>query len=127
MSQLSKLDITAIRKCERIAIHLSADQQMVRAIKRTGAPYSHDVEHILPASVTIESLRGRQALEGGAASCFALLYNYPNQKCPTASVLRTLMAIFYLSQVERNRGLGLRDLSRHSKSQRRSDDLASHE
>ena len=93
---LTKNDIAAIRKADDLCIHLNKanPQGLIRLIKRKpmfdAKPFEQDQEHLLTASATIETIRGRQALESGAAECFECVGIYHSQHTPVSSILKTL-------------------------------------
>ena len=92
---LTKNDIAAIRGANDICVHLNQrhPQGLVRLIKRkpyNAKPFETDQEHDLTATVTMETFAGRQALESGAAQCFAMAGIFHNQRCEVSSILKTL-------------------------------------
>jgi hypothetical protein len=99
MAALTKTDIAAIRKADQISIHLNTPAYpagRVVLIKRkpyNAAPFETDQEYSLENCETrLETTRGRDALERGAASCFELVSIYHNQHTPVSSILKTLKA-----------------------------------
>lgn len=97
MAALTKTDIAAIRKADQISIHLNANhpQGCVTLIKRkphNAGPFETDQEYPLAAECRIETTRGRDALERGAAQCFDLVYIYHSQNTPVSSILKSLRA-----------------------------------
>jgi hypothetical protein len=92
---LTKDDITAIRSANDICVHLNSrnPQGLVRLIKRkpyNAKPFETDQEHVLTATVNFETALGNNALESGAAECFAMAGIYHNQSSPVSSILKTL-------------------------------------
>jgi hypothetical protein len=92
---LTKTDIAAIRSADDICIHLGArnPQGLVHLIKRkayNAKPFETDQEYILAATVNFETAHGRDALERGAAECFAMAGIYHNQGSPVSSILKSL-------------------------------------
>ena len=89
---LTKMDISAVRKADNLAVNLYEGNQMVRAIKRFPAtdsnPFAHDVEHRIAAPVVLRT--GWRQEAGSNVHCFELLYMYQDQKTPTTCVLNTL-------------------------------------
>lgn len=92
---LTKADIAAIRGANDICIHLSKRNPagLVRLIKRKpydAKPFETDQEYILTATVNFETALGNNALESGAADCFAMAGIYHSQRSPVSSILKTL-------------------------------------
>jgi hypothetical protein len=97
MAALTKTDIAAIRKADQISIHLNERNPAGRVVlikrkKYNAAPFETDQEYPLDSEVRLETTRGRDALERGAATCFELVYIYHNQNTPVSSILKTLRA-----------------------------------
>jgi hypothetical protein len=98
MTTLTKTDVTALRKCDDICVHLNSKSPggLVRAIKRKGYgnpdPFATDLEHIVTAKVEIDTLRGRRALEAGDVHCFAMIGVFHSQHTGESSILKTLRA-----------------------------------
>ncbi len=88
MTALTRTDLIALRKADSLCVHLGKNT-MVRAIKRAdcGEPFARDLEHIIPAEVGFENIRGR---DNAAAECFAMVNLYPSQKHSAVLILRTL-------------------------------------
>jgi hypothetical protein len=93
---LTKDDIHAIRNADDICVHLGSHnpQGLVRLIKRkpyNAKPFETDKEHVLQdVRVTMETIRGVDAVERGVAECFAMAGIYHDQGTPVSSILKTL-------------------------------------
>lgn len=97
--KLTKTDIAALRKGDSIAVHLTKNspEGWVRVIKRAPLksdknPFPQDVEHVIPAHVTINGSWGRtpESILTGAAKCFALVNLYHSQRTPESNIVKTL-------------------------------------
>lgn len=91
---LTKDDVTAFRRADDLCVHLDSKFSRVRLIKRKGynaKPFETDQEYVLEnASVVMEGFRAKQALESGAAKCFAMVRFYHDQHTPESAAVKTL-------------------------------------
>jgi hypothetical protein len=93
---LTKDDITAFRKADQMAVHLSSDHPngLVRLIKRkpyNAGPFEDDKEYrVTTVKVQMETFRGNEALAAGTAKCFELVSFYHDQGTPASSIIKTL-------------------------------------
>lgn len=99
--KLTKLDISALRKADNIAVHLhdGHPEGRVRVIKRAPNatpknPFPQEVEHVLPCPVVIDGYgcdsEAMDKIKGGRARCFELIYLYPSQQTHASCVIKTL-------------------------------------
>lgn len=93
---LTKLDIAAMRAADDLCVHLNARHPdgLVRLIKRRdrSTPFSEDKEHVLPAAVKIEAMRGQAELARGEVEAFAMIGLYHCQAGSLSAILRTVRA-----------------------------------
>jgi hypothetical protein len=93
---LTKTDITALRKCDAICVHLDSHHPagLVRVIKRkdynSTNPLEDDKEHIITAPVGFATWRGCDELKAGHARCFATVSLYHNQRHTAVNIIATL-------------------------------------
>ena len=93
---LTKMDIAALKHADCLCVHITKDGTIVRAIKRNPRtekqPFATDLEHVIPATVGLEGLRGRDELAAGRVTAFASVNLYPTQKHTACLILQTLRA-----------------------------------